>query len=152
MTVFAILIITFGLLTLLSLLGIKTLSNFQLRGRIATAIMFAFAGILHFVKPDIFLKMMPVYFPWPYELVLISGVAEIVGGIGLLFPSVSRFAAWGLILLLLSVFPANVNVAIHNIQLGGYMSNSLYQWLRLPFQFVLIFWIYYFSIRKQKTT
>lgn len=83
---------------------------------------------------------MPSYLPRPTALVWISGIAEIIGGIGLMIPFARRAAGWGLIVLLLAVFPANVNVA-----LNGWPGVSLPMWslwLRLPLQFVLIWWIH----------
>ena len=84
--------------------------------------------------------MMPVRLPWAAGLVEVSGVAEIMGGLGLIFPSVRVFAGWGLIALLVAVFLANLNVAIH-----GWPGVSLPQWtlwLRLPLQPIFIWWVY----------
>ena len=89
--------------------------------------------------------MMPSSLPWPAGLVEVSGVAEIVGGLGLLFPAVQVMAAWGLIALLVAVFPANLNVAIH-----GWPGVRLPQWslwARLPLQLVIIWWVYRVCIR-----
>ena len=84
---------------------------------------------------------MPSYLPWPRELVLISGVAEIAGGVAILIPRLRRLAGWGLIALLLAVFPANLQVALH-----GWEGVHIPQWLlwaRLPLQVVLIAWVYW---------
>jgi uncharacterized membrane protein len=78
--------------------------------------------------------LIPEFLPWRRELVLISGAAEVVGALGLLYPPTRRVAAYGLIALLIAVFPANINHAVQNIQLGGFMDSRLYQWGRLPFQ------------------
>jgi uncharacterized membrane protein len=84
--------------------------------------------------------MMPSYLPAHALLVQISGVAEILGGIGILLPWTRRLAAWGLILLLVAVFPANLDVALHGwpgVNLPGWIL-----WCRLPLQPVFIWWIY----------
>ncbi len=82
-------------------------------------------GGLHFKDPEIFASIVPDYLPWPVALVYISGVFEILGGIGLMVPRVSRWAAWGLIALYIAVFPANLHMAIHNIPIRGEtLSNS----------------------------
>ncbi len=95
------------------------------------------AGVYHFVNPQVYLQIMPKYLPWHLALVLISGLLEIVFGLGLL-TKFSREAAWGLIALLIAVFPANVNMALHP-ELTPQIS-SLLLWLRLPLQVVLIWW------------
>jgi len=81
-------------------------------------------GILHFAVSAPFVKIMPSYLPYPLELVYISGFFEILGGIGLLLPPVSQAAAWGLILLFIAVFPANINMAVNNIDLSGIPDSS----------------------------
>jgi uncharacterized membrane protein len=76
-------------------------------GRISLAVFFVGAGSLHFLFPAPYLRIMPPLLPWPNALVGISGAAEILGGLGLLTTQWRRSAAWGLVLLLLAVFPAN---------------------------------------------
>jgi uncharacterized membrane protein len=78
-------------------------------------------------------------------LVYISGFFEILGGIGLLVPPVSRAAAWGLIALFIAVFPANINQAVNNIPIEGIPHNQLLYWLRLPFQAVFIAWAWVYT-------
>ena len=104
------------------------------------AALFTGAGIMHFVAPDQYMRVMPPYLPQPRALVLISGAAEIAGGLGLLVPQLRRYAAWGLIALLVAVFPANVYMAQE-----GIMGPPWALWARLPMQAVLIWWVY--SIR-----
>ena len=70
------------------------------------ATLFVVAGVLHFCITDFYVKIMPPYLPWHEELVYVSGVCEFALGVGLLIPGVSRWAAWGLIALLVAVFPA----------------------------------------------
>src|SRR5689334_10622155 len=92
-------------------------------------------GVLHFVNPGGFVRIVPAYLPAPLALVLISGAAEILGGLGLLVPRTRRLAAWGLVALYLAVFPANLNMAIHQIPLGDapIAADKVWLlWLRLP--------------------
>lgn len=120
------------------------LSRKQLwRGILAVAIIIV--GITHFVKPEPYVKIVPPYLPYHLELVYISGFFEILGGIGLLVPPVSRAAAWGLIALFIAVFPANINMTINNIQLEGIPHNQVLYWVRLPLQAVLIAWAWWFT-------
>ena len=81
--------------------------------RIVLAMFFVAAGVNHFVRTGFYLRMMPPYVPFPLAMVQISGVAEIALGVLLLVPGCSAAAAWGLIALLVAVFPANVQMALH---------------------------------------
>ncbi len=102
------------------------------------AIFFIGAGANHFVHPSPYYSMMPGYLPWPRQLVWISGVAEILGGFGALVPITRTLAGWGLILLLLAVFPANLNVALNGWPGVNLPVWSL--WARLPLQ-ILMLWV-----------
>ena len=104
---------------------------------------FVFAGIMHFVKPRAYQRIMPPYVPRHRELVYASGVAEIAGGLGALFPATRRAGSAWSILTLLAVFPANVHMAIEweryeKAVPGG--RNALYA--RLPIQLLFIAWAY----------
>ena len=76
--------------------------------RYGLALLFVGAGVLHFIRPEIFARIVPPALPAPRLLVLLSGAAEVAGGLGLLLPATRRWAAWGLLALLVAVFPANV--------------------------------------------
>jgi len=106
----------------------------------AIAATFMGAGVAHFVWPDVFVRIVPPYLPAPRVLVLVSGAAEILGGVGVLVPSVRVAAGWGLILLLVAVFPANVHMALHPDDFARIPRWALYA--RLPLQLVLILWVY----------
>jgi uncharacterized membrane protein len=92
------------------------------------------AGTLHFMGPDAYLTIMPPYIPAHLAMVYLSGAAEIAGGIGLLIPALRHYAVYGLIALLIAVFPANVYMA--QIQPGTLT------YLRLPLQVLLIWWVW----------
>ncbi|HEX8267930.1 MAG TPA: DoxX family membrane protein [Pyrinomonadaceae bacterium] len=141
MTVFFLILLFFALLFGASKIGFNPVKNLKDNARIATGLTFILTGATHFLIPDKYLEMMPPFIPAPLLMVYLSGFFEILGGAGLILPGTKRIAAYGLIALLLAVFPANVYVALNNVQLGGFMSYSFYQWLRLPLQFVLIWWI-----------
>lgn len=101
-------------------------------------------GIVHFASPEPFLRMMPAALPWHLGLVYVSGAAEILGGIGLLIPQTRRAATWGLLLLLLAVFPANINMAVNEIYLDGMPHEPWVLWARLPLQLVgagVVYWV-----------
>lgn len=103
------------------------------------------AGLNHFRVPALYIAMIPSWLPAPSALNIISGVAEILGGIGLLapWPAVRRAASWGLIALLLAVFPANINMAINNLPLGDNHVPAWTLWARLPLQAILIAWAWW---------
>ncbi|WP_319419798.1 DoxX family protein [Pleurocapsa sp. FMAR1] len=103
------------------------------------------AGITHFIAPHTYVKIVPPQLPYPEAIVYISGFFEILGGIGLLIPLVSQAAAWGLVLLLIAVYPANINMAVNNIHLDNVPDGNWFQAIRLPFQFVLIAWAYWYT-------
>ena len=107
--------------------------------RLLAAIFFIAAGIGHFLIPAFYLAMMPPWLPAHQFLVQVSGVAEIVGGVGLLMPRVRQAAGVGLILLLIAVFPANIEM-LQNARAAG--APELALWIRLPFQVLFIWWVW----------
>lgn len=106
-------------------------------------VFFVLAGLNHFISPSFYMRIMPPYLPWPLFLVYLSGFFEIALGVLLLAPSFTRVAAWGLIALLVAVFPANIQMAI-NPQLYPDISPAVL-WLRLPLQAVFIAWAFWFT-------
>jgi uncharacterized membrane protein len=106
---------------------------------------FALAGLYHFINPAFYLRMMPPYLPWHHFLVYLSGFFEATLGLLLLVPRYTRLAAWGLIALLVAVFPANVFMALNPQLFPGIP--PLVLWLRLPLQAVFIAWAYLFTAR-----
>ena len=106
--------------------------------------LFFLTGILHFVKPQVFVSIMPDYIPYHLTMVYISGVAEILGAAGILFDEIRPVAGWGLIVLLVAVFPANINMSVESVKKFGYLNwYSIVTIVRLPLQFVLIYWVYW---------
>lgn len=102
---------------------------------------FVVAGSLHFAKPGTYRKIMPPYVPAPEAMVYASGVAEIVGGAGLMLRGHRRLAGWWLIGTLIAVLPANVHMALHAEEYPQVPGGSRALWARLPFQGVFIAWV-----------
>lgn len=103
--------------------------------RVGLALLFVGAGALHFIKPEIFERIVPPALPAPRLLVLLSGAAEVAGGLGLLRPATRRGAAWSLLALLVAVFPANV----YMVGLAGPLHIPAWVlWARLPLQPLLM--------------
>jgi uncharacterized membrane protein len=108
--------------------------------RLLLAALFLFAGVLHLCKTDLFLPIMPPLVPFPRLCVIVSGIVEILGGIGLLVPvrQAQILTGAGLTLLLIAVFPANIYMAAENIRVKGMPSQPWMAWARLPLQPVLM--------------
>jgi uncharacterized membrane protein len=101
-------------------------------GVLLAAIFYVVAGTMHFIKTDACVRIMPPYIPWHLAMVQISGVCEILGGLGLLLP---------LIALLIAVFPANVYMATNPMEAGAVSIAPVLRWGRLPLQFLLGWWL-----------
>ena len=102
-------------------------------------VLFILAGINHFRRPRMYSAIMPPYLPWHRRLVALSGAAEIGLGALALVPQSQRQAGWGLIALLVAVFPANLHMALHTDRYPRIPAWLL--WFRLPLQAVLIAWV-----------
>ena len=102
---------------------------------------FVFAGVMHFVITDAYVRIMPPWIPLHREMVLLSGVFQIAGGLGLLVPRTRRAAAVGLVLLLIAVFPANVQMLLNARAAGASSTAQTLLWARLPLQLALIAWV-----------
>ncbi|CAN5321505.1 DoxX family protein [soil metagenome] len=117
--------------------------TFKIVSKILFGLLFVAAGANHFFNPKFYEAIMPPSLPWPYTLVIVSGIAEVVLGVGLLIPKYSPYAAWGLILLLIAVFPANIHMATH-AELYPTIP-AILLWLRLPLQGLLALWAYWYT-------
>lgn len=105
-------------------------------------VLYVLAGINHFINPGFYTKMLEGFLPYPRLLVDLSGVAEIVLGIGVMIPATRKVSAWGIIALLVAVFPANINMAVHYTNWG---LNPWPFYARLPIQLLLIYWAYRYT-------
>ena len=116
--------------------------------RIALVLLAAFfvsAGVTHFVSPyrEFFVQIVPAWLPDPPLMVALSGVAEIAGGLGVLIPQTRRLAGWGLIALLVAVYPANVEMALYPDKWLAQGMTMAQLWGRLPLQFVGMVWAWW---------
>ena len=112
----------------------------------AVSVFFTGAGVSHFTNPDFFVAIMPPYLPAHLELVYLSGVFEIAGGIGVLPAATRRWAGYGLIALLAAVYPANIHMAMNPELFPEVPPSALYA--RLPMQFVLAFLVWWGTCEK----
>jgi uncharacterized membrane protein len=100
-------------------------------------------GVTHFTGPDDFVRIVPAWLPAPLALVYVSGACEILGGLGLLLLRTRRAAAMGLVALYVAVFPANVNLAVHQLPLEARALPTWALWARLPLQALFVAWALY---------
>ena len=112
--------------------------------------LYVLAGAMHFVLPGVYAQVIPPVFPRPLALVYLSGVAEIALGAGVVMPRTQRAAAWGLILLLIAVFPANIYMATSDVVITGGPAwvdtpSDAATWARLPFQAVFVLWAWWYT-------
>ncbi len=109
--------------------------------RVVLGVLFIVAGLNHFLNPGLYMQIMPPYLPWPLFVVYFSGALEVLFGALVFVLRFTKLAAWGLILLLIAVFPANLHMALNTEMFAAIPSALL--WVRLPLQFVLIAWAYW---------
>lgn len=108
--------------------------------RLLLALAYAVVGVIHLKSPQGFLPIMPDWVPFPREVVLATGVAEIAGALGLLIPRLRRAAGWGLAAYAVCVFPANIKHAMEGVALGGTVLGWGYHAPRLALQPILVWW------------
>ena len=128
----------------------KSSSIIRTIARWLTAGVFMASGVLHFVATDTYEKIVPPVLPNPPALVYISGIFEILGGLGLLVPRTRRAAGYGLAALLVAVYPANIYHAFSGLKTGSLIDHPLYHWIRLPLQFFMIWEALWCSRSKPK--
>lgn len=113
-------------------------------------IFYIWAGWNHFHSHASYVAVMPPHIPYPSLMVDISGYAEMLGGFGALIPPLRKAAGWGLIALLIAVFPANLHMAINHVLPKGLNAPGWALWLRLLFQPPLIWWVWWCCIAGDK--
>ena len=104
------------------------------------SVFFIYFGVDHFINPDFYLSIMPPSFPLHLEAVYISGLFEILGGIGVLLSKTRKLAGWGLFVLLIAVYPANIYMALTPEAFPEIPLSALY--FRLVLQFLFFYWAY----------
>lgn len=112
-------------------------------------LIFVVGGVMHFLRPRFYLAMMPPWLPAAAALVLVSGVFEILGGIGVLVPATRVIAGWGLIALLFAVFPANVQMLLNARAAHASASTMAVLVARLPLQALLVYWVFRATVQRR---
>ncbi|MCC5941874.1 MAG: DoxX family membrane protein [Balneolaceae bacterium] len=144
MTFFAgLLSITLLVMLVSRLADISSFKHFWDAARLAAVIVFVQVGIMHLSSPEELVYMIEGFMPFPYELVILTGITEIVLALGLLWRRTRKIAAWLLMVQLVAMFPANIYVAVMELPApGGLPASPWYTWPRLLFQPVFIWWIW----------
>jgi uncharacterized membrane protein len=114
--------------------------GFKKPARITLGILFIIASTFHFTAADTELQIIPPFLPWRRAALFITGILELLGGIGVLFPRFQRAAGKGLAALLVAIFPANIYHIFARKQFRGLTRSPLYHILRMPMQGALIWW------------
>lgn len=112
--------------------------TFKTMMRVVFGAFIIFAGIMHFTRPDFYIRITPPILPYKEAIVIVSGLAEIGLGIGLIVPHTRRIAAWGLVALLVAVYPANIYMALEAEQFRDVAPSNWFHLIRLPMQFLMI--------------
>jgi uncharacterized membrane protein len=126
----------------LGVLGIDLFDSWSDSTRYGLSLMLLFTGVAHFTPmKEEFSKMIPKLIPYPLFFVAFTGVLEIAGAIGLLIPTLTQWAAIGLITMLILMLPANINAAVKDIEFRGHPPIPL--WVRIPMQvlFITLLWL-----------
>ena len=113
------------------------------RARVGLSLFFVFTATGHFIRPQEMSTMLPSSIPYRIEIIYLTGVLELLGAIGVWIPRLMKLAGFSLMLMLIGVLPANIYSAINRVDFGGHGSGPAYLLVRVPFQFFVIWWIYY---------
>lgn len=117
-------------------------------GALGLSILFVFTGIGHFVQTEAMSQMLPSSVPARVFIIYLTGVLELALAAGFAIQKFRRWTGWAAAIMLVSVFPANVYAAIQHVPMGGHEWGPVYLLIRGPLQAVIVYWIYWFTIRK----
>jgi uncharacterized membrane protein len=151
MTLLILLLLLVGPYLLFTLAN-RYVANFKIasakRARIGLSLFFVFTAMGHFFRPNEMSAMLPTFIPYRVQIIYLTGIFELLGAIGVWIPRLMKLTGFCLILMLISVFPANVYSALSRVDFGGHESGPAYLLIRLPFQLFVIWWVY-FSTEQQ---
>ncbi len=151
MTPLIFLLAAFILLFAVNKFFLKNRLSLSLVGRAALAVMLTVTGIAHFTSTDLMIEMMPDFLPYKRETVYLTGILELLAVIGLLIDKTAKLTAVLLIVLFISILPANIVGSLKQVNLGGMENGAMYLLFRIPLQILFIAWTYYFGIKINKS-
>ena len=141
-----ILIATFVVFSLINSFVLSNRLSMSLVGRAALSMMLISTGIAHFTDAAPMIQMIPDPIPLKSELILFTGVCEILAAIGLLWERTSRLTGYMLIVFFLAILPANVHGSLNSVPFGGMENGPWYLFFRIPLQIVFIVWTWVFAV------
>jgi uncharacterized membrane protein len=121
----------------------------QRSAAIGLALLFVFTGIGHFIDTESMAQMLPPWIPKRILLVYLTGVLEFAVAAGFFMEGSRRFTGWVASLMLVLFFPVNVYAALNHIPMGGHAWGAVYLLIRAPLQAIILFWIYWFTIKRR---
>lgn len=144
LVVLVLLLITpYLLLTLLGRWNPRFQTSPAKRARVGLSLCFVFTSIGHFVRTEEMAAMLPLFVPYRVGLIYFTGILEMLGAIGVWIPSLTRLTGLLLIVMLISLLPANIYSAINRVDFGGHSAGPMYLLVRIPFQLLAIWWTYF---------
>lgn len=117
-------------------------------GCIAFAALFIFTGISHFALAEGMVQMLPEWVPGRYPIIYITGIIEIILGLGFLWPSVRRMSGLLTLTFLIAVLPSNIYAALNSVDFGGNINGPRYLFFRIPLQLFLLWWVWFMAVRR----
>ena len=135
-------------------LSAVTRRDFDVPGAAASGlgILFIFTGIGHFIQTEPMAQMLPSLVPGRVLLVYLAGMLEFAIAVGFFVPKTRLFTGWAAAIVLVLFFPANIYAAINHVQMGGHTWGPVYLLIRAPLQVIILFWVYWFTIRQPNKT
>lgn len=121
------------------------------RGRLGVLLVFAFTGVGHFIKAEAMTQMLPPWTPIRVPLIYLTGFFELIAGLAVLFPPISRHAGIVLCAFLILILPCNIYAAWNRVDFGGHGIGPAYLLVRVPLQLFLIGWVYWFVVRPHES-
>ena len=112
------------------------------KGRAGISLFLVVTSSSHFLQTAAMAEMLPPVVPFRIELIYLTGVLELLGAVGVWLPRLDRLAGLGLMLMLVGLLPANIYAAFNDVPFGGHELGPVYLLVRVPFQLLLIWWIY----------
>ena len=143
-----VLVTPYGLLTLIGRLSPRARLSRRARAKAGLTLLLLVTGSAHFAQTAAMASMLPPWVPYRVPIVHVTGVFELMGAIGIWVPAVARLTGLCLIVMLIGILPANVYAAMNRLPFGGHDAGPAYLLVRVPFQLLLIGWVYFATEQK----
>ena len=138
-----VLLVPYLILTLIGRLVPRLKITSSKRARVGLSLFFVVTALAHFISTEEMAAMIPPSIPYRIELIYLTGVLELLGAIGVWIPRLERLTGFLLVLMLISLLPANIYSAINRIEFGGHGGGPAYLLVRVPFQLFVTWWTYF---------